>query len=261
VFSSVLLTVLFTAAFTVTGLYSLVRFAALTAGVTDHGDRVAELSHLLMSLAMIAMTWAWSGGPDSASGILQIVVFGLFGLYFLARAIRPNGGHHGRSESAHHLVMAAVMVWMVAAMAVLRGSSGMSGDAHASHGSMTGMDGMSGMAGMTGMGGTRGVDGMSMSGSATPYWATVVSIVLVALLATAAGLWMTRAVLPSRITEPAPESAPTDALPEARAVARPRGAVVVAAPSGVARIIGPRLDAGCHLLMSLGMAGLLLAML
>jgi hypothetical protein len=258
VFSSVLLTVLFTAAFTVTGLYSLVRFAALTAGVTDHGDRVAELSHLLMSLAMIAMTWAWSGGPDSASGILQIVVFGLFGLYFLARAIRPNGGHHGRSESAHHLVMAAVMVWMVAAMAVLRGGSGMSGDAHAGHGLMTGMDGMNGM---TGMGGTGGADGMTMSVSATPSWATVVSIVLVALLAAAAGLWTTRAVLPSRATGPAPGSAPADAAPEAPVAARPRGVAVVAAPSGVARIIGPRLDAGCHLLMSLGMAGILLAML
>jgi hypothetical protein len=119
---------------------------------------------------------------------------------------------------------------------------------------------MAGMSGMTDMGGTGGVDGMSMSGSATPSWATVVSIVLVALLAAAAGVWTTRAVLPSRSTGPAPESAPTDALPEAPAAAR-KDVAVVAAPSGVVRIIGPRLDAGCHLLMSLGMAGMLLAML
>lgn len=48
-----------------TGLYSLLRFAARLSAAQAGNDRVAALAHLLMSVAMIAMTWAFSGGPDN----------------------------------------------------------------------------------------------------------------------------------------------------------------------------------------------------
>ena len=153
--ASPMLAAAFTVVFAVTGLYSLVRIAGMASGAVPDGDRVAELSHLLMSIAMIAMTGAWSGGPDSASGILQIVVFGLIGLWFLVKVAGPDDGHR-RVENGYHMVMAAAMVWMVAAMPVLMGGAGMSpgtsADAgeHAGHGSMAGMTGMAGMAGMAG---------------------------------------------------------------------------------------------------------------
>jgi hypothetical protein len=57
-FASHIVMVMFTIVFAVTGLYSLVRFATLVAGTAGEGDRVAELAHLLMSIAMIAMTRA-----------------------------------------------------------------------------------------------------------------------------------------------------------------------------------------------------------
>jgi Domain of unknown function (DUF5134) len=211
----------------------------------------------LMSSAMIAMTWAFSGGPDTGSGILQIVVFGLIGLWFLTRAA-GHGHGHGRIESAYHLVMAAAMVWMVAAMPVLMSGSGdvmnMSApnDTHGDHGSMAGMDGM---AGMHATNGSTGMPGMSaMVGP--PSWVRMVSYALLVLLVGAMALWASRLFRPA-ILRPTPSEvqAPDSAVPSA-------GAAVAVRPraSGLTQLT-PRLDAGCHLLMSLGMAGALLAML
>jgi hypothetical protein len=253
-YTSHTLMVAFTLVFAVTGLYSLVRFAGLVSGAAADGDRVAELAHLLMSLAMIAMTWAYSGGPDTASGTLQIVVFGLLGLWFLLRMARPGHGH--ARETAYHLVMATAMVWMVAAMPVLMGGSGMSmststgGGAHGDHASMAGMDDMAGMSGANAHG------GMGMSGvGGPPTWARVITLAFVVLLVAAMAMWSSRLfrpaaaqVSPSDVRPTGPTSGPTTAV-----VTRP-------APSGVARMTGPRLDAACHLLMSLGMAAALLAM-
>lgn len=176
-FASHTLMVVLTIVFAATGLYSLVRFAALVSGAEADGDRVAELAHLLMSIAMIAMTWAYSGGPATGSGILQIVVFGLIGLWFLTRV----AGHgHGRIESAYHFVMAAAMVWMVAAMPVLMSGSGevmkmsAGNGTHGDHGSMDGMAGMHSANGSTGMAGMGAMVG-------PPSWARMVSFALVVL--------------------------------------------------------------------------------
>jgi hypothetical protein len=256
VFASQTLMIVFTIMFAVTGLYSLVRFATLVSGAAVDGDRVAELAHLLMSLAMIAMAWAYSGGPGTASGILQIVVFGLLGLWFLTRIAGHGHGYgHGHSEAGYHFVMAAAMVWMVAAMPVLMGGSGMGmdtsagGGAHGDHSSMAGMDGM---AGMSGSGGTAGIGDMN----GAPAWARVVTIAFVALLVGAMALWSSRLF---RTADPeAPPSEVRSSQPAPGAVA---AVATHPARSGVARLTGPRLDAGCHLLMSLGMAGALLAML
>jgi hypothetical protein len=258
VFASPTLMVVFTIVFAATGLYSLLRFAALVSGAEADGDRVAELAHLVMSIAMIAMTWAFSGGPDTGSGILQIVVFGLIGLWFLTR-VAGHGHGHGRVESAYHLVMAAAMVWMVAAMPVLMSGSGevvsisAGKETHGDHGSMAGMDGMAGMHG------TNGSTGMADMGAMAgpPSWARMVSFALVVLLVGAMALWASRLFRPA-IPHPAPSEveAPDPALPSA-------GTAVAVRPAtpGLSQLTGPRLDAGCHLLMSVGMAGALLAML
>ena len=89
------------------------------------------------------------------------------------------------------------------------------------------------------------MSGMAMSSSRPPLWVQVVTVGFVVLLGVAAGAWVLRAVRPA----PVPVLAATASTPES--AVRP----------GPARLTGPRVDAGCHVLMSLGMAGMLLAML
>ena len=78
-------------------------------------DRAAEAAHLLMSLAMIATTWGWTGGPGSTSGMVQVGLFGLFALWFVAGAVG------GSIPDGLHTTNAAAMVWMVVAMPELMG--------------------------------------------------------------------------------------------------------------------------------------------
>jgi Domain of unknown function (DUF5134) len=115
VFSSFTVLVLFTVVFAATGAWALYRLTVRRSGRDPHVDQATELAHLLMSLAMLAMVWDWSGGPGSASGILQLVVFGLFSLWFL------TGTRLGSLHSGLHLVSTTGMVWMVVAMPRLMG--------------------------------------------------------------------------------------------------------------------------------------------
>ncbi|MEJ2868062.1 DUF5134 domain-containing protein [Actinomycetospora sp. OC33-EN08] len=225
----------FTVVFVLTGAYSLVRLAELGSEPERTGSRVVELSHLVMSIAMVAMAWGWTGGPTSPSGLLQIVVFGFFTVWFLARAVRPTHGHSLVGEG-YHLVMNAAMLFMVAAMPQIMGmdmSAGEDSGGGHHHG-----------------GGTEGMGAMPTI--PTPWWATTLTWVFVVLLVAAAAWWAVRAVRADRSVAPAtPDGTPPGS----------GGGVAVAAPAAPTRTAGPRLDAGCHLLMSLGMAGMLLAML
>ncbi|HEY2192849.1 MAG TPA: DUF5134 domain-containing protein [Actinomycetospora sp.] len=135
----------FTVVFTLTGVYSLVRLTEFASGMDRTGSRIAELSHLLMSLAMIAMAWAWTGDPSSPTGLLQILVFGVLGIWFLARLALPVGDH-SRATEGYHLVANAAMVWMVAAMPDIMGSGAVSDAAPHGGTDMAGMPGMAGMA-------------------------------------------------------------------------------------------------------------------
>jgi uncharacterized protein DUF5134 len=230
-FPSAALCVVFTLVFTVTGGYSLWRLARLLAGEGAPGDRVVELFHLVMSLGMIAMTWAWTGGPTSAGGVLQIVVFGASTVWFAYRAATRVTAH-GHLANGYHLVMAAAMTWMVAAMPLMMGmSGGMEMSGHAGHHG-SGED-MSGMAGMD----------HSAAAALAPGWVVGVSVVFVVLLLVAAGWWARRAVCAD---DPAPGQ---DVVSGGAVAIRTASALTV------------RADAGCHLLMSLGMAGMLVAML
>jgi Domain of unknown function (DUF5134) len=181
VISSVPLSVALTVLFALSGGYSLLRWASLRAGVAGHhGDPVAELSHLLMSLGMIAMVWAYGGSTGNA---VQLVAYLALSGYFLTRLRRGGvAGHPGCPAPGFHLLMSGSMVWMVAAMPLL-------------------------MAGMTmGSGGGMQMDGMTMGGdtgpatpsvTTTPGWAVALTWVFIAGLVAGAGFWLRR-VLPAR---------------------------------------------------------------
>lgn len=245
-FSSVPLMSLFTVLFLATGFYSVIRLAALASGVSAAVDRTvdraAELSHVLMSVAMVAMTWGWSGGPSSPSGVLQIVAFGLIGLYFVIGAIR---GYRAPVAGAYHLVMALAMVWMVASMPLLMGGGDSSGEA------------MEGMPWMT----SGGSDASGPVGPGAHPWALAVSLVFVALLVAAALFWAARATRGS-IDRDEICCVPDAGVGEGRAT-NGRGAVALAGapPKSVGHLLSPRADCVCHVLMSAGMAGMLAAML
>lgn len=233
----------FTVVFTLTGVYSLVRLTELASGMDRTGSRIAELSHLLMSLAMIAMAWGWTGEPSSPTGVAQIVVFGVLGIWFLARLVLPVGDH-SRATEGYHLVANAAMVWMVAAMPQIMGSATSVPDA-ADH-DMAGMAGMNGMAVM---------DAAAPTPPTTPAWVVAVTVAFAVLVLGGAALWATRVVRP--------------VLPGCCAAGGSMQAEEIASGSAVAVAVAPvrsrstsaRIDACCHVLMSLGMAGMLLAML
>jgi hypothetical protein len=238
VFASTALSLVFTVVFVVTGAYSLVRLALLTAGAGPGGDRLAELSHLLMSLAMVGMATGWTGGPTSAGGVLQLVLFGLLTVWFLGRLALPAPGH-ARVGDAYHLVMLAAMVWMVAAMPQLMGTTGSTtaagGGAHAHH--------------HHGGGSAEALTPHAVA-AATPPWVLAVNGAFVVLLAAAAVMWSHRAMRPRTGVDGC--AVP---VPDAGAVLATR-----AVPTGFARLTGPRTDACCHLLMSIGMGAMLIAM-
>lgn len=219
-----MLSLVFTAVFLATAVYSLVRLAELGATGDRSGSRAAELTHLVMSLAMIAMAWAWTGGPTSPSGVLQIVVFGAATVWFALRALTPG---HPRAVAGYHVVMNAAMVWMVAAMPQIMGVS-MSADSSGGH-----HHGDSSAAGSVAV--------------ATPVWVATVTWLFAALLLGTAVLWALR------VRRPASADRAGQGPDEAA------GGIAVATRPTTA--LGARLDAGCHLLMSLGMAGMLVAML
>lgn len=222
---SPMLSLVFTAVFLATAVYSLVRLAELGAIGDRSGSRAAELTHLVMSLAMIAMAWAWTGGPTSPSGVLQIVVFGAATVWFALRALTPG---HPRAVAGYHVVMNAAMVWMVAAMPQIMGMS-MSGDPSGGHHH----GGSSSAAGSVAI--------------ATPAWVAAVTWLFAGLLLVTAVLWALR------VRRPAAADCAGQGPDEIA------GGVAVAARPATG--LGARLDAGCHLLMSLGMAGMLVAML
>lgn len=229
--SSILLSAFLTAAFVATGGYALLRWASLRAGVAGHhGDEIAELCHLLMSLAMIGMVYGYAG---PVVDVVQIVGFGAFALYFLPRWVdgrrrtRPSAAH-GCRGAGHHFVMSAAMVWMVAAMPLLMGpmTSGSSGG-HVGHGG-------SDMATTT-----------SVPAAPAPGWALAVSWVVIALLVVGAGFWARESLL-------APVNSP-DREP-VLVGAGPTDTSGPGTPHPVARALTQRTDAACHCLMSLAMA-------
>jgi hypothetical protein len=258
VFDSVAVSALFTAVFAVTGIYALLRWASLRVAATGRtGDQVAELAHLLMSLAMIAMAWGYS---TPASNVAQLVLFGAMGTYFVVRMAtdRQPASTCACPAPGYHLLMCGAMVWMVVAMPWLMTGMASSDD----QGSMQ-MDGMS-----------MPMPAHTSDGHGPAPSLTIPVTVLIALaLIGAAGYW-TRRLLRVRPFSP-PESttpAPTTPAPTTPAPAVPApgagGAATLTVRVEVSPVAGrllalltPGADALCHLLMSLAMGAMLLLML
>lgn len=224
------LSIMFTVVFTATGGYALYRLATQASGTDPDVDRTAELAHLLMSVAMIAMVWGWTGGPATTSGVVQLVVFGLFTVWFLTGAVA------GSATAGLHLVAAAAMVWMVGAMPLLMGAPAAA-------------DAGSGMAGMPGMGDTA-VPAPATESGGTPAWVVSLTVLFALLLVATAALWARYALAGARGSA---GSSAADVEP-----GEPAGVALATAPG---RVTMTRLDACCHALMGLGMAAMLAAML
>jgi hypothetical protein len=219
-----MLSVVFTVVFAATGLYALARLARLLAGEVAVGDRLVELFHLAMSLAMIAMAWAYTGGPETPGGRTEVVVFGAFTVWFAYRATVRDAAHSPLANG-YHVAMGAAMTWMVAAMPLIMGSShaGSSGGGH--HGGSAPVESAEPVA----------------PPAPAPGWVVVVTIAFVVLSVAAAAWWAARAV----------RAGDQGGHADAGGTVLTRTTVTRSA----------RLEAGCHVLMSLGMGGMLVAML
>ncbi|OIH92385.1 DUF5134 domain-containing protein [Curtobacterium sp. MCBA15_001] len=142
---SVLLTVLFTV--TAAGYLGF----AFRPG-SDGVSRVSDVFHVLMSVAMLAMPWAW--GMTLAPPTLEIIVFAVATLFYLVLTLGSTryGGHEhhgpggsGRLVLGYHVVMMAAMVVMGVVMLPMAGGASMSmpgmnmtGSGHSMHASWSG---------------------------------------------------------------------------------------------------------------------------
>lgn len=94
--------------------------------------RVSSLLHVAMCAAMLAMAWPWGTRVPAPP---QVAVFAAGALWFVASAARTRRTSRALAD-AHHALMAAVMVWMLAAPASAHDRAG--------HRAMPGMGGTDG---------------------------------------------------------------------------------------------------------------------
>jgi hypothetical protein len=103
-----------TASFALTGVHYLARCVRPTGGGgRPLVGRLTGLTHLLMSLVMVAMLWSWRLGVWRG---VSIVVFAAAACWFGVRASVAGAGRvpaGGRLELVQHAAMMGVMVWMI----------------------------------------------------------------------------------------------------------------------------------------------------
>ncbi|MES1211998.1 MAG: DUF5134 domain-containing protein [Leifsonia sp.] len=157
--------------FAITGTYYVVR----TLIGFSWPDRISNLTHVPMSVVMVAMPWPWVSVFPT---IAQITVFTLAALWYaflvLFRSTAPSDPHGHHTSPAvlrYHGGMMAAMVWMAVAMSPAGPTT----------------DGMPGMVMYAGSG------ARSMTGSA--LWGIAISSVLGALFAAAAVWFVVRLAL------------------------------------------------------------------
>jgi hypothetical protein len=102
--------------FGITGGYYLIR----TIVGFSWPDRISNLTHVPMSIVMVAMPWPWISVFPT---VLQITVFTLAALWYLFLVLfrstaptDPHGHHTSPSVLRYHGGMMAAMVWMAVAM-------------------------------------------------------------------------------------------------------------------------------------------------
>ncbi|MFP5070150.1 DUF5134 domain-containing protein [Pseudonocardia nantongensis] len=238
-----------TALFAVTGGYALLRWSSAVAAALSPGRRLAELAHLLMSAAMLVMTWIWYG---SAGLWVQIVLFGGFAVWFAADAVRRHHRRvHGCAGGSAHALMAAAMVWMLAAMPLIMAApvTASGGGGHEGHGGHSG-----------------GAGAASTAHAGPAGWAVTVTVLLCVVLLVTAGFWAARALASGTRGHEFDEDVPGVPL-RGRGDDDPTGAAAAATTAVAERAavgpvgrLGARTDAGCHALMSIGMVVMLAAM-
>lgn len=171
--------VVLTVAFGLTGLYcvfhlfSTRRLSSATSSRSLTDTQVIDVNHVIMSAAMILMTWVMIG---DALLWMQVVLFAV-----LALSLVPNWARtHAlvdRIDIAGHALLDLAMIWMLAAMPLL----------------MAGMD----HGGGTGHG-DHGAQDTGTSVATTPVWADVVNAGFVVVCVVAGAWWIGRATMCSR---------------------------------------------------------------
>lgn len=237
-----------TALFAATGGYALLRWAAAVAGPLPPRRRLSELAHLLMSAAMLVMTWTWYG---TAGLWVALVLFGGFTAWFAADAARRHRRRvHGCAGGSAHALTAAAMVWMLAAMPQV----------------MTTPVAAPGAGGHAGHGG-HGGHGSAGAAAGPAGWAVTVTVLLCGALLATAGFWAARALATGtrghEFDDDVPGTPREVGTPGAAGPGTGGGtatAVELRPATGRATRLGARTDAGCHALMSTGMAVMLAAM-
>ncbi|MFI5825589.1 DUF5134 domain-containing protein [Streptomyces rishiriensis] len=137
------------------------------------GEVLADVNHILMSAAMIWMSWSMES--ELALG-LQVALFAALtvGLLLFLPGARTTTQ---RLDLGWHVVLNAAMIWMLAAMPLLMADMAMGHGTSTDHGMNMDMSG-EGHPAMMG----------------TPMWADVVNTVFVVLCVAVALWWVYRAV-------------------------------------------------------------------
>lgn len=129
-----------TIAFAITGFYCLIHLISSRFGVAARhtrsltDDEVVDVDHVIMSLAMVVMTWLM---VDDVLLWAQVALFAVLTLSFLPNMKRARGTA-ARVDISGHMLLNLAMIWMLAAMPLLMAgmdhgtSSG--GAGHGSHG-------------------------------------------------------------------------------------------------------------------------------
>jgi len=174
-----------TLAFCVTGLYCLFHLVSTRRVETAVGSKalsdehVVDINHVIMSAAMILMTWVMI---DDVLLWAQVILFAVLALSLVPNLQRA-GVARARIDVLGHLLLDAAMIWMLAAMPLLMaGMDHSDGSGHGDHG---------------GHGGHGGHD-MDMSTAVTPAWADVVNVGFVVICGVAALWWLLQVVKVSR---------------------------------------------------------------
>lgn len=105
-----------TVVFAITGLNCLWHVSYVDRSVQTLTDRMIDILHLSMSVAMIVMIWI----PTRGAGTwLQVAVFAGFGLLLVISAFAKAIGPVARVNLLSHSMLASAMVWMLAAMPLM----------------------------------------------------------------------------------------------------------------------------------------------
>ena len=173
--------IILTIAFVFTGLVCLIDLAPrLTRtrrkGKPFDGEILVDINHILMSAAMIWMSWSME---SELALWVQVGVFAVLTLAPVPFPVRARTAT-GRVDLVGHLTLNAAMIWMLAAMPLLMADMHMPMDV--GDGDAMGMDGQMPMGDAAPM----------MMG--TPMWVDVVNVVFVALSAATMLWWLFRLI-------------------------------------------------------------------